>query len=106
MSTAVTLRPAPAASNAAPDGPLARSATGPSGGGTDSARTASGWGENEAPGPSEYRAFHRSRSGWLASSSPGSRTPAHATGGPGPGGVGDLRREARDPPSAGTARPG
>jgi hypothetical protein len=63
MSTAVTSRPAAAASSAAPDGPQARSATGPSGGGTDSARTASGWGTNEAPEACAYRSFHRSRSG-------------------------------------------
>jgi hypothetical protein len=41
MSTAVTRRPAAAASSAAPDGPQARSATGPAGGGTESAATAS-----------------------------------------------------------------
>jgi hypothetical protein len=51
MSTAVTLRPAAAANSAAPDGPQARSATGPAGGGAESAATASGWGVNEAPGP-------------------------------------------------------
>ena len=63
MSTAVTSRPAAAASSAAPDGPQARSATGPSGGGTASALTASGWAANDEPGPAAYRAFHRSRSG-------------------------------------------
>ena len=36
---------------------------GRSGGGTASALTASGWGANDASGPSAYRAFHRSRSG-------------------------------------------
>ena len=41
-STAVTRRPAAAASRALPDGPQARSATGPSGSGRDRARTASG----------------------------------------------------------------
>jgi hypothetical protein len=62
-SIAVTGRPLAAASRALPDGPQARSATGPSGSGSDKARTASGCGSNEAPKPPSYLAFHRSRSG-------------------------------------------
>ena len=63
MSTAITWRPRAAASSALPDGPHARSRTGPSGSGRDNARTASRWGLKEGPVCFPYFAFHLSRSG-------------------------------------------
>ena len=62
-STAVTRRPFAAASRAAPDGPQARSATGPSGRSRASARAASGWARKDGSKPDAYLAFHLARSG-------------------------------------------
>ena len=73
-STAVTGRPCAAASSALPDGPQARSATGPSGRSSASAATATGCAVNEGVNPVPYLAFHRARSGCPARSFSGSST--------------------------------
>jgi hypothetical protein len=65
-STAVTRHPRAAASSAVPDGPQARSATGPGGRSSDSARTASGPAVKDGTKPPTYLAFHRARSGPVA----------------------------------------
>ena len=55
---------------AAPEGPQARSATGPSGRTRASARVASGLGRKDGTKPAPYFAFHLIRSGWSPGTSP------------------------------------